>query len=340
MSWAKDLFGAGKSKKKGRILFHKNTAVYHATSRTAYHEFRFSAKDKSMLRNMLERQAAFCGVEVLAFCILDNHFHLLARIPYQKTPPNDKELIKRYASLYAGQPVPKNALTVDELKAILETGGANAKLVRKQLHARMMSLPVFIKELKQRFSIWYNHQHNNTGTLWAERFKSVLVEDVSNVLKLIAAYIDLNPVRAGICENPESYPFSSIGEAYSGNAFARKGLMSIYLSKHWHSVQKKHLYLLSNDQPLRPDKSLQSNDVYDILGTGLRTPIGMLLRNKLPTFSQGGVLGSSKFVEQVEAFLNKRASTKKRFNPKPLYETQQSSCKFHSLYMLPIPLTY
>tara|TARA_B100001123_G_scaffold354875_1_gene407626 strand:- start:165 stop:374 length:210 start_codon:yes stop_codon:yes gene_type:complete len=67
--------------------------------------------------------------------------------------------------------------------------------------ARMGDLSFFIKELKQWFSIWYNRTHKRYGTLWAERFKSVLVKGVPASLKTIAAYIDLNPVRAGLVED-------------------------------------------------------------------------------------------------------------------------------------------
>lgn len=329
-----------KSKKLGRVVLEQNTAVYHVVSKTAFHEFRFSAAHKEMFRGMLERQAEFCGIEVLAFCILDNHFHLLVRVPYSDATLDDKELIRRYKALYGGRPIPKNALTVEEVIAVLAEGGSPARLLRKQLLARMMSLSVFVKELKQRFGIWYNNHFDNVGTLWCERFKSVLVEDIPSVLKLVAAYIDLNPVRAGICENPEEYVFSTIGEAHAGSLFARKALLNVYLSKKWNSVQKKYSYLLSKDQPLRPEQSLGRDDVYDVLGTGLTTPIGLLLRERMRVFSEGGVLGSSHFVSEVETFMAKRFVWKKRFKPKPMYQGSEEGCWFHSLYLPSIPLGY
>ena len=55
-----------------------------------------------------------------------------------------------------------------------------------------------MKLLKQRFTQWFNRQRGRKGTLWEERFKSVLVEGTGEVLATMAAYIDLNPVRAGI----------------------------------------------------------------------------------------------------------------------------------------------
>ena len=65
----------------------------------------------------------------------------------------------------------------------------------------------YIKTVKQRFSVWYNRNNRRYGTLWADRFKSVLVEGKGNPLQTMAAYIDLNPVRAGLVEDPKDYRF-------------------------------------------------------------------------------------------------------------------------------------
>ena len=57
-----------------------------------------------------------------------------------------------------------------------ERGGIDAD-VRQGLLERMGDVSVFAQELKQRFSLWFNRHHERFGTLWAERFKSVIVED-------------------------------------------------------------------------------------------------------------------------------------------------------------------
>ncbi|HUF62247.1 MAG TPA: hypothetical protein VMN36_09245, partial [Verrucomicrobiales bacterium] len=68
------------------------------------------------------------------------------------------------------------------------------------------------------------------GTVWEERFKSVLVEGAGQSaqgpggLAAVAAYIDLNAVRAGLVDDPAKYRWSSYGEAVAGDAEAREGL--------------------------------------------------------------------------------------------------------------------
>ena len=72
------------------------------------------------------------------------------------------------------------------------------------------SLSHYVKDIKQTFSRIYNGQKKRKGTLWGERFKSVIVEKGSTVINCLA-YIDLNAVRAGIVKRPEDYRWCSIG---------------------------------------------------------------------------------------------------------------------------------
>jgi hypothetical protein len=81
-----------------------------------------------------------------------------------------------------------------------------------------------MKELKQRFTQWYNRRMGRKGTLWEEHFKRVLVEGDEKALMTVAAYIDLNPVRAGMVERVEDYRWFGYGSAVAGNRWAREGL--------------------------------------------------------------------------------------------------------------------
>jgi len=72
------------------------------------------------------------------------------------------------------------------------------------------SLSEFMKEVKQEFSRFYNKRHHRRGYFWGDRFKSLIVQDGHTLINCLA-YIDLNPVRAGIVERPEDYRWNSIG---------------------------------------------------------------------------------------------------------------------------------
>jgi hypothetical protein len=74
-----------------------------------------------------------------------------------------------------------------------------------------------MKLFKQRGGIWFNRSKDTYGTLWADRFKSQLVQDGGNALRTVAAYIDLNGVLAGQAQDPKhrtkrpAYPSTNSG---------------------------------------------------------------------------------------------------------------------------------
>ncbi|MBL9150889.1 MAG: chemotaxis protein CheW, partial [Verrucomicrobiales bacterium] len=99
--------------------------------------------------------------------------------------------------------------------------------ILERFERRRIDLSIFVRELKQRFTRWYNRTNNRQGTLWEDRFKSVLVEGSERALLTIAAYIDLNPIRAGLVKNPEDYRWCGYAEAVAGKQVARRGLKAI-----------------------------------------------------------------------------------------------------------------
>lgn len=167
------------------------------------------------MRRMLHQVADFSGVRVLAFCILSNHFHVLAHVQKEDSV-SDAELMRRYRVLYS-KPTRFQTANAAVLEATLRQGGEEADALRSRLLERMGDVSAFMKTFKQRFSIWFNKTHRRFGPLWADRFKSVLVQGQPHVLQTMAAYIDLNPVRANLAEDPKDYRFCSYAEAVSGS---------------------------------------------------------------------------------------------------------------------------
>lgn len=201
-------------------------AVYHCMTRTVNGEHLFGDRDKERLRRMLWKVADFSGVEILTYCLMNNHFHVLVHVPYQ-AQVCDQELLRRYRVLYP-KPTAYETASIRILEKKLAEGGRGAVALRRKLLARMGDVSQFMKTLKQRFSLWYNHHHERFGTLWAERFKSVLVEGEGNPLQTMAAYIDLNPVRAGLVQDPKDYRFCGYAEAVAGRKKAVEGLQMLW----------------------------------------------------------------------------------------------------------------
>jgi hypothetical protein len=104
---------------------------------------------------------------------------------------------------------------------------------RQRQVARMFSLSEFVRCVKLRFTRWHNRKHGRRGTIWEDKFGSVAVEEEERALRTIAAYIDLNPVRAGMVEDPADYRWSGYAEAMSGKARSRRGLVRIIGQMAW-----------------------------------------------------------------------------------------------------------
>ena len=92
--------GTGKMARTRRIKLAGRDAIYHIMSRTAGRQMLLA--DAGVKRDMLralERSAEFSGVEVLGFALMDNHFHLVVRIPSPEGPVPEEEVLRRYAVL-------------------------------------------------------------------------------------------------------------------------------------------------------------------------------------------------------------------------------------------------
>lgn len=257
---------------------------------------------------MLRKQARFCGVEIVTFAIMSNHFHLLVRVvPQEQEDVPDRELVARVGEFYG----------TDEAKAAArfladEEKGAD---FRRRLIARMGDVSAFLKELKQRFSIWYNNTHNRFGTLWAERFKSVLVQGQDNAMATVAAYIDLNPVRAGLCDDPKDYRFCGYAEAVAGDHEARKGLQRIFLGEpSWRETQSAYrLVLFGKGYHTGLGKGrISEGALLKVVRAKGELRRADLLRCRLRYFSEGLAFGTAEFVDEWFAEVKRRYGWKKR----------------------------
>ena len=192
---------------------------YHCVSRVVERRFAFGADEKEKFRTIMRMMERFSGCRVVSYCLMCNHIHLLLEVPpLPGGKLSDAELLERLSGLYGEAAV---AGVAAELAAARGPEAVDPENAAAAIHARfayrMHDLGQFMKTLLQRFTQWFNRRHTRTGTLWEDRYKSVIVED-GVAAKTMAAYIDLNPVRAGMAEDPANYRWSSYGEAIGGGA--------------------------------------------------------------------------------------------------------------------------
>ena len=291
-------------------------AVYHCMSRTVNGERLFDDRAKEILRRQFWQVADYCGVEILTYAILSNHFHLLVRVP-QKTPVSDAELVRRYEVLYP-RPTRYQAARLEAIKQALVVDGPEAQSWRQRQLALMGDLSPFMKLVKLRFSIWFNHAHRRFGTLWAERFKSLLIEPRGRALATVAAYIDLNSVRAGLAEDPKDYRFCGYAEAVAGSAAARRHLASVIGETNWDGAQAAYRLMLFGTAAGTPEHeaAITPEALAAVAAAGGRLPLATVLRCRLRYFSDGAVLGSRVFVESHLAACRARTGRRGRSEPR------------------------
>jgi len=309
---------------RGRHLVYGQEGVYHVTSRTACGQFLFDDEAKERFLKILRKQAGFCGVDVMAFCVMDNHFHLLVAVPEECEIP-DSELLRRYRLLYDAEHCPPSAPLPDVLASLLERNDEEGQLLRQRLLARMHDLSAFVRELKQRFGIWYNHRHGNRGTIWADRFNSVIVEATKEALSTVAAYIDLNPVRAGLVVNPVEYRYSSYARAVVGNREAQRGYERVFcLSARWRSVQQSYNLILygkgeRSKGTLGKDFGRIDPEVARrVIENKGKLPLSDVLRLRVRYFTAGTAIGSALFLKEVGADIRQRHGLERKRDAYPM----------------------
>jgi len=226
---------------------------FHVTSRILERRFLLGDEEKEVFVKMLRAYEDVLGVEVLTFCIMSNHFHLLVRVPH-RPEGFDVSLEVVVARLERALGQEAMALVRKRLEFWQRAGMDSAieDWRRKQV-ARMFSLSEFVKCVKFRFTRWFNRKNGRKGGLWEDRFTSVIVEDEERALRTMAAYIDLNPVRAGMVSDPADYRWSGYSEAMAGKARARRGLVRIIGQAAWPRETPEQAVMTGSAKPWSTD---------------------------------------------------------------------------------------
>lgn len=303
-------------------------AIYHCISRVVDRRFVFGDEEREQFRIFMRMQENFTGCRVLSYCIMSNHFHILLEVPpMPEGGISDAELLKRLGAIYSDAQVNTVAQQLEQAREI--GSDAFVRDIRESYTYRMHDLSQFMKTLLQRFTRWFNRAHQRRGTLWEERFKSVIVED-GEAARTMAAYIDLNPVRAGMVQDPADYRWSSYGEAIGGagkgnGRKAREGLVRAFLShkgegfdiRQWEAVSQAYRQWMGSALKLNPGRATLKRPL-PTTGNASRPesqvlaplpPTATLLR-RIRYFSDGAVIGSKAFVNEVFR------SARDRFGPR------------------------
>jgi len=271
-----------------------------------------------------------------------NHIHILLEVPPQPEGGiSDADFLKRLSVLYGENFVADVAGQLDAARHEGGVEGGNLERVEEikgRFTYRMHDLGQFMKGLMQRFTQWFNARHKRTGKLWEQRFKSVIVES-GTAARTMAAYIDLNPVRAGMVEDPAEYRWSSYGEAIGGGTKGngkkvREGLVRAITSdtdtgfdaKKWKDASRRYRRLLGmalerktlNSKLETSRKTGISKNDAEALESGDNQTVlpelnmAKMLRCRVRYFTDGGSVLRDHFIEEAFAGARDRFSVKRK----------------------------
>ena len=282
-------------------------ATYHVMSRVIEHRFIFKDVEKSYMLNLMRRLELFTGCEVRTYVFMNNHFHILVHVPGKRSLTDEE--VKRRAKILYG----KRYRVFEQNWELWERQGQGDRIKEQldQFRVRMYDISQFMKTFKQRLSIYYNAHagRKGEGPLWSDRYKSVLVEECDKTQMVVAAYIDLNPVRAGIVKDPKEYHWSGYAEAVAKGGLADTGLSKLFVNSDMNSKgvlmeYRRNLYLQGeqryNDLTGEVTQPGFKREIVDkILDEGGKLSLPELLHCQVRYFSDGLIIGSKGFIEQM-----------------------------------------
>lgn len=192
------------------------TPYYHCVSRCVRRTFLcgidpVTNKDYEYRRQWIEDRIHFLAknfsVDVAAYSIMHNHQHLVLHINKVKSLNwSNKEVCQHWHQIYKGTVLTQKYLKNEELTKA-EMIAVTMKL--DSWRERLCSISWFMRALNEPIARQANAEDKCTGHFWEGRFKSQALLD-EKALMACLAYVDLNPVRAGIAEKPESSEYTSI----------------------------------------------------------------------------------------------------------------------------------
>ena len=192
------------------------TPYYHVISRCVRRAFlcgmdRLSGKSyehrKDWIVERLSELSEIFAIDLCAYAVMSNHCHLVVRLdPDRANAWSETEILERWERLFS-LPV-----LVQRYRSGQTTGEAEIDVVRRIIETwreRLSDLSWFMRCLNEHIARRANAEDGCTGRFWEGRFKSQALLDEQALLTCMA-YVDLNPVRAGIAETPEKSDHTAI----------------------------------------------------------------------------------------------------------------------------------
>ena len=200
----------------------EDTNWYHCVARCVRRAFlcgydAHSGKDfehrRGWLRERMLQLADIFALDVAAYAVMSNHFHVVVHIDRERAMQwSADEVLRRWLRLFKGPALVSRFMAGEPLD---DAELAAVDNIVSTYRGRLHDLSWFMRTLNEHIARMANAEDGVSGRFWEGRFKSQALLDDQALLAAMA-YVDLNPVRAGIADTPETSEFTSIQQRIEG----------------------------------------------------------------------------------------------------------------------------
>lgn len=207
----------------------ESTPYYHCISRCVRRAFlcgqdHFSGRSFEHRKDWVVERLAEIGrafaIDICAYAVMSNHYHLVLRVDVRRAQRwSSVEVAERWMQLFSGSPLVRRWLAGN---APGKAEDRRALEIIESWRAKLCDLSWFMRCLNEHLARRANQEDCCTGRFWEGRFKCQALLDEAAVLSCMA-YVDLNPIRAGIAELPETSDHTSIQQRILEHQHASDG---------------------------------------------------------------------------------------------------------------------
>lgn len=209
-----------------------DTPYYHCIARCVRRAFlcgedQYTGKDfnhrRGWLVTQLKQQASIFGIDICAYAIMSNHYHAVLRVDRHRVRRwSDDEVLTRWTRLFRGPLLVQRRLAGEPLSA---AESATVSDIAAVWRTRLYDVSWFMRCLNETIARRANAEDDCRGRFWEGRFKSRALLGHAALLSCMA-YVDLNPIRAGMATSLQDSGFTSIQERLAALAAEQPGAMT------------------------------------------------------------------------------------------------------------------
>ena len=305
-----------------RLRYDREVCYYHLLNRVAgdAEYFPFGDVEKEQFIRLVSDVSRFYTIELLSVVTMSNHYHIVCAAPAEL--PSKAEVMGHWRAYYGDGSDVSGPAGAGGGRARAEPNWDDPAAV-EALSRRMRDISQFIKDVQQRFTCWFNRTRpkRRRGTLWADRFKNVILEGETALWECLK-YVEMNPVRAHLCEDPGGYRFSTWGRLTGSGVHPFESNLlrhlRLYLGEVAGNMTDGEVIADLRADMARvaaSERGATSEEISEAEKAARRGDGFVLsVRRRVRYWSDGAVIGSKLFVRTMgSALFDSRRAARKRF---------------------------